>query len=107
MKYLIFFFAIGLFSCADSGEDDSGQVTTPVFSPAGGNYCADVDITIDTSTDGDSIYYKFGTGVTVSDTLYSGSFTITPPRTIYAIGIKDGMTNSVEASADYTSECLL
>ncbi len=108
MKYLIIILisCIVFVSCADStDESDSSTVATPVFNPPRGTHldCINNDVSVDSSTDGASIYYKIdASGVTVSDTLYDAPIDVNIAQTIYAIAVKEGMTDSAEASADYT-----
>ncbi len=118
MKYLMLILAsclvLGLFSCADSGSDDSETVATPALSPSSYVGCTtSVPVTITSSTDGSSIYYEItdyqeDTTVDVSDTLYTGPVDISGSSSLHAIAIKDGMVNSSDVSGDYdTNNCAL
>lgn len=81
----------------------TSTVATPTFSPAGGTYASAQTVTITTSTSGASIRYTIdGSTPTGSSTLYSGPISVPSSRTINAIGIKSGSTNSAVASASYT-----
>jgi len=81
------------------------QVATPTFSPEAGAVAANTEIAISTTTDGASIYYTVdGTAPTSGSTLYNAQNkpTIDAAKTIKAIAIKDGMTDSAVAEAAYT-----
>lgn len=83
----------------------STQVAQPTFSPDGGAVEAGTKVTINSLTDGATIYYTMGAAPadpTTSSTLYDGPITINEATTIKAIAVKDGMTNSSIGSASYT-----
>jgi hypothetical protein len=81
----------------------SNAVAVPTFSPGGGTYSTGQTVTISTATSGASIRYTVdGSTPTASSTLYSGPITVSSSRTVMAIGLKSGMTNSAVASAVYT-----
>ena len=85
-------------------EDDSTtvKVETPVISPNGGTFTGTKSVTISTTTDGASIYYTTdGTEPTSESTLYDGAFTISADTTVKAVAIKDGMTDSDVATAEF------
>lgn len=85
------------------GGTTTPTVATPAFSPAGGNYATAQTVTIATATAGATIRYTTdGTTPTASSTLYSGPISVATSRTISAIGLKAGSTNSAVASATYT-----
>jgi Chitobiase/beta-hexosaminidase C-terminal domain len=78
-------------------------VATPTFSPGGGSYASAQTVTISTATSGATIRYTInGSTPTASSTLYSGPISVPSTRTIKAIGLKSGSTNSAVASASYT-----
>ena len=80
-------------------------VATPSISPASGAVASGTEVTMTCATDGATIYYTTdGATPTSSSTAYNPASkpTITSACTIKAIGIKDGLTNSAVASADYT-----
>jgi hypothetical protein len=91
------------FSYTHGGGGGTTAVATPAFSPAGGSYTTAQTVTISTSTAGSTIRYTVdGSTPTASSTLYSGPISVPSTRTVNAIGIKSGLTNSAVASASYT-----
>jgi chitodextrinase len=79
------------------------EVSTPNITPNGGSFLNSVDVIIEVGTPGATIYYTDdGSTPTASSTLYTGSFTLTSSKTIKAIGIKSGLTDSDIVSAIYT-----
>ncbi len=82
---------------------EPGQVATPILTPAApGYFVSTADITMTTGTAGASIYYTVdGTDPTDASTLYTAPVTITANTTIKAIAVKDDMTDSEIAAADY------
>ncbi len=79
------------------------QVAAPVFSPAGGTYSSAQNVTISCATAGASIRYTTdGSTPTASSALYTGPISITSTKTIKAIAIVSGMTNSTVTSVTYT-----
>ena len=84
-------------------KDAETKVATPQFSPAEGTYNNNQTVTISTTTTGASIYYTTnGDAPSSGSTLYEGPITVNASQTIKAIGIKDGLTNSDVAEAQYT-----
>jgi formylglycine-generating enzyme required for sulfatase activity len=79
---------------------------TPTFSPVAGTYNSDQSVSITTTTSGATIYYTDnGSEPTTSSTQYSAAISIAghgTTKTIKAIAVKSGMTNSSVASAAYT-----
>jgi hypothetical protein len=84
-------------------EPSSGnRVVTPIFNPAAGTYTSDQDVTITCETEGATIYYTTdGNNPTASSSIYSDPISVSETTTIKAIAIKDGMTNSAVATAEY------
>jgi len=81
----------------------TSTVATPTFSPAGGQYSSAQTVTISTATAGSTIRYTVdGSTPTASSTLYSGPISVPSTRTVNAIALKSGLTNSAVASAAYT-----
>ncbi len=79
------------------------KVATPTFDPAAGEVIAGSTVTISTTTEDATIYYTTnGDEPTTESTSYTGPITIDADKTIKAIAVKDGMTNSDVASARYT-----
>lgn len=88
--------------------NSSNTCATPTFSPAGGTYDAAQNVTISCSTDGAAIHYTLdGTNPTASSATYSSPINIASTKTIKAIAVKDGYTNSAVASATYTIQALV
>ena len=78
-------------------------VATPTFSPAGGTYTEAKSVTITSQTSGASIYYTTdGSAPSTSSTLYTAPVNVDRSMTIKTIAVKDGMTNSAVATANYT-----
>ena len=80
-----------------------GKVKTPSFNPAAGEVSANTVVTISTETEGATIYYTTGKSeYSAGDWIQGSSVTIDADKTIQAIAIKEGMTNSEVATATYT-----
>ncbi|SEF29536.1 Chitobiase/beta-hexosaminidase C-terminal domain-containing protein [Amycolatopsis pretoriensis] len=78
-------------------------VAAPTFSPPGGTYSAAQTVTISSATSGATIRYTVdGSTPTASSTLYSGPISVPNSRTVNAIALKSGSTNSPVSSATYT-----
>ena len=78
------------------------MVAQPEFSPAGGTYTDQVEVTITTATEGAAIYYTTnGTVPTESSTLYNGTITLKANTTLKAIAMKEGMEASEVTTANY------
>ena len=81
---------------------ESNAVQNPVFTPAGGLYNVDVDVTISCATNGATIYYTTdGTDPTESSTPYTSEILVSETTTIKAIAVKNENTSNV-VSATYT-----
>ncbi|WP_447001944.1 chitobiase/beta-hexosaminidase C-terminal domain-containing protein [Saccharothrix isguenensis] len=79
------------------------RVATPTFSPGTGTYSTAQTVTISTATSGATIRYTVdGSTPTASSTPYSGPISVPTTRTVNAIALKSGLTNSTVASASYT-----
>ena len=77
-------------------------VATPEFSVASGAVNSGTSVTITCATDGAKIYYTTdGSDPTAESTEYTDAISVTPPMTLKAIAVKDGMNNSSVASASY------
>ena len=102
--------ALGMFGCSNGSDDPvmppvSGKqtVATPAFSVASGAVDSGTELTITCATDDAEIYYTTdGSEPTASSTEYTTAISVTPPMTLKAIAVKDGMNNSAVASASYT-----
>ena len=78
------------------------RVATPTFSLAQGEYDTTQSVELSCATDGATIYYTLdGKTPTSSNTEYTGAISVSSITTIKAIAIKDGLTNSEVASAEY------
>ncbi len=78
-------------------------VAAPTFSPPGGTYSSAQTVTISSATSGATIRYTVdGSTPTASSTLYSGPISVPNSRTVNAIALKSGSTNSAVSSATYT-----
>ncbi len=76
---------------------------TPVIAPSGGTFKDSQSVTITCATEGAAIYYTTdGSTPTTSATLYSGPITLTATAIMKAIAVKDGMADSLVASATFT-----
>ncbi len=81
----------------------STQVATPTFSLPSSVYYTPQTMTISDATAGAKIYYTFdGTTPTTSSYLYAGPISLTQSRTIKAIAVATGMTNSTVAATIIT-----
>jgi hypothetical protein len=95
--------------CVGTSYDDvlfpagSPVVATPVVSPPGGMFNGAVEVTLTTATEGASIRYTTDGSAPTSThgTLYTGAFTLTSSARLRAIAYKDGMFDSLEASANF------
>ncbi len=82
---------------------EAPQVATPTFSPAAGTYTEAQNVTISCNTAGATIHYTTdGSAPTATSSTYNGPINISETKTIKAIAVKTGMTDSSVASARYT-----
>lgn len=78
-------------------------VEAPTFTPIAGTYNEAQDVTISTTTEGATIYYTLdGTTPTINSSVYSTAITISETTTVKAYAVKEGMTDSEVATAEYT-----
>ncbi len=78
-------------------------VATPSFSIEPGVYTSTQTVSINSATDGASIYYTIdGSEPSSASNLYASPLSVGTTTTIKAIAVKDGMTNSAVASATYS-----
>lgn len=76
---------------------------TPTFSPAAGTYSSAQNVTINTDTEGATIYYTIdGSTPTTSSDVYLSAINVSETTTIKAMAVKADMDNSSVASATYT-----
>jgi formylglycine-generating enzyme required for sulfatase activity len=95
--------ALSLTGCpeSDSGSKSLPVAATPTADPAAG---AAVSVTLASATAGADIYYTLdGSTPTTGSAKYAAPFAITPPVTVKAIAVKEGMTNSGILTAAYTT----
>ncbi len=77
-------------------------VTTPTFTPAAGEYTEVQNVTIACETEDATIHYTTdGTDPTAESPVFSSAITVADDMTIKAIAMKDGMVNSIIATAEY------
>ena len=81
-------------------------VAAPDFSPVAGTFNTTQSVTITSSTSGASIYYTTdGTTPTITSAAYTGPVSIDINKTLKAIAVKSGMSNSGVTSGDYVIKC--
>ena len=96
--------ALGMFSCSNGIDYPVMEtVATPAFSVESGAVDSGTSVTISCATDGAKIYYTTDSSdPTAESSVYTEAISVTPPMTLKAIAVKDGMNNSAVASASYT-----
>jgi endonuclease I len=89
----------------EGGSGDNPDIPTvaqPVFSPNGGTFTEQVEVSMNTTTEGAVIYYTTnGTDASEQSKLYEGPVTLTQTTTLKAIAVKDG-TKSYQTVATFT-----
>ncbi len=106
-------FALGMVGCNHGIGDDPFKETVaiPAFSVAAGAVDSGTSVEITCTTEGAKIYYTTDESApTASSTEYTSAITVTPPMTIKAIAVKEGMNDSAVASVSYKpdySKCVL
>ena len=87
-----------------TGQSNVPAAMQPVFSIAGGNFCAPATISMTSETENASIYYTTdGTEPdNVNGTLYTEPITISTTTTLRAVAYAEGLAVSFETSATYT-----
>ena len=95
--------AFGMFSCTNGiAYPVMETVATPAFSVESGAVDSETEVTITCATEGAKIYYTTdGSEPTASSTEYTATISVTPPMTLKAIAVKDGMNDSAVESASY------
>ncbi|MDD4662565.1 MAG: chitobiase/beta-hexosaminidase C-terminal domain-containing protein, partial [Candidatus ainarchaeum sp.] len=87
----------------ESVVDQSMVVSSPVVSPASGNYFSSVGVSMTSETANAMIYYTTDSSVpTEQSNLYTGPFSLTSTTTIKAKAFKSGMTPSSVVTNTYT-----
>ena len=80
-----------------------GAVATPAFSPASWDEGSTLSVTLTCATQGATIYYtQDGSEPTTASTQYSSAISLSATKTIKAIAVKSGMSNSAVATKTYT-----
>ncbi|MCU6712722.1 DUF4038 domain-containing protein [Paenibacillus sp. J5C_2022] len=83
-------------------QNITDRVQRPVLSMSGGSFTGSVNLSLSTSTLGASIYYTLdGSTPTTNSTLYSSAISLSDSKTLKAIAVKSGMTNSVVTTEYY------
>lgn len=78
-------------------------VATPTIDPNGGTFYEPVDVTLETTTVGATIYYTTnGDDPTIASTEYTAPFQLTTTTTVKAFAVKGGMGDSDIATAVFT-----
>lgn len=86
-----------------TGGTTTAAVATPTFSPAGGTFPQQQNVTISTATANAMIRYTTdGTDPTASSTVYSAPLILSSTTTLKARGFLSGMTDSAVATANFT-----
>ena len=82
----------------------SGAVAVVQFDPPAGAYDRSASVTLSTATESAQIYYTTDGSQPdpASGVLYAGPISVTTSQTIMAVGVKQSMTSSAVASAQYT-----
>lgn len=85
------------------GSDVANTVATPTALPISGTYTGAQSVDLYCSTPGATIYYTTdGSVPSTSKTKYNGPVAIASTKTIKAIAVKDGLTDSNVLSSAYT-----
>ena len=92
----------------DDGGTETGKetVATPKANPPAGAVASGANLTLTSLTNGAEIWYTTNGNAPakngVGSTKYTSPFTITPPVTVKAIAVKNGMNDSGIMTASYT-----
>jgi len=79
------------------------QTATPAISPAAGSYSSAVSVSITDATPGAAIYYTTdGSTPSTSSAVYGGPISVSSSKTVKAIAVANGYTNSLVVSTAYT-----
>ncbi|MDR0456586.1 MAG: SUMF1/EgtB/PvdO family nonheme iron enzyme [Treponema sp.] len=88
---------------AIANQTNPNTVAAPSATPPAGEVASGAKITLASTTSGADIYYTTnGSNPTTGSAKYTAPFAVTPPVTVKAIAVKDGMTNSGILTAAYT-----
>lgn len=78
-------------------------VATPTADPVAGEVASGTEVSLSCATEGAAIYYTLDESTPTSEsTLYENAIALTEAKTIKAIAVKAGMTNSAVLTAAYT-----
>lgn len=81
---------------------DVNAVAAPTFSPEEGSYISAQSVSISCDTEGATIYYTTdGSDPTTSSSVYSSPIEVASTTTIKAIAVKEGLSDSAIAEAEY------
>ncbi|MCM1320446.1 MAG: chitobiase/beta-hexosaminidase C-terminal domain-containing protein [Muribaculaceae bacterium] len=88
-----------------TGASDKETVAAPTFTPASGtSFTENLAVTI-AAVEGADIYYTLdGSNPTAASDKYEAPIVLTSTTTVKAIAVKEGMNNSVVATATYTKD---
>ncbi len=81
-------------------QDMAGVVATPTFSPNGGSFFADTDVTIETTTENATVYYST-VAIDGPWVEYTAPVTVTETTTLYAYATATDLTDSNVATATF------
>ena len=92
-----------LLTSSGSTSTNPTQVAMPTATPAAGSYTGSQSVALSTGTPGATIYYTTdGSTPTTSSPVYSTPIGFSTNKTIKAIAVKSGLTDSDPLSAAYT-----
>jgi hypothetical protein len=84
-------------------SNNSPLTATPTFSPGSGTYTTAQSVTIKDTTPNASIYYTTnGTTPSTGSTLYTGPIQVATSKTIEAVALAPGFSQSADGFASYT-----
>ena len=99
------FAPVGIAVKVYSGFGTSQYVAKPVATPPAGDFSGSVSVTLSCATEGADIYYTDdGSTPTSGSTKYTTAISISSTKTIKAIAVKSGRTDSAVLSATYTKQ---
>ena len=85
------------------GGGGTPTTVSPTITPDGGTFSSSVRVSLQTATEGATIYYTTnGSTPTTGSTRYTGPFSLTATTTVKAMAVATGYTNSAVVSATFT-----
>ena len=85
-----------------TNNSTTGQVATPVISPAAGPYFSTQSVTITDATSGSTIYYTIdGSNPTSSSSVYSAAIPVSAVTTVKAFATASGSVDSAISQSNY------